>query len=249
MTGLGENMRGAEYNVSEREAILKELGFKEFFSDYAAIENYVSATRYSSGEDLIKSGSETGFLFYISSGRALVSPIQKYHAASHVILEAPCFTGEVSLFRGERTGSRVIALSECLVIRIAINPESIEVLFSDTRFLLEMCKRFAHKVVAETEQAIIYQSYDLTQKVARYFLDTRLANNEVNINKTLYAKTWGASKRHIQEIVRKFVVANIIEEVSDAGMKFSNKPMTYIVVNPEILFEIVRGKKQIGELI
>jgi len=238
---------------SEKDGIYKRFNFKRYFSDFMTIEPCIEIWRYLQGEYLIRPNSKVTHLFFIYEGKAVVSPIQDDYSSSHLIFEAPWFTGEVNLFRDEQTVSGVKAIKDCLCIQICTDPPVRDILLNDIVFLREMCLHFCNKVVDETKNAMDYQSLNATQQLVKYLQNTMLESKLVEIDIEKYADSMrnknstADNNRHIQSTLSKLEKAGVLDKIHGRKKKEEKLP-SYKIIDISRLEQIGTGELTMGEL-
>ena len=210
--------------------ILKKVGFCSFFSDYQAIDKFVMPVSFAPNEDITSNNQPK--LFYMYEGEALL--LHTRELKEKIYFKAPWFIGEFSLFRGESTFSKVIALTECKCIVIQLTDESKAILLNDNLFLRNMCKHLASSMVNDIRVAVLPDR----QKIARYILENSRNTEVFELNKDKIKVRLGISREYVISTIGRLVNDKIIEMVGSSP----NKPSTYKVVCKSKLESIANGR-------
>lgn len=215
---------------NKKSEILKKAEFCDFFSNYKAIDKFVTSASYYPNEDITSNNQSK--LVYLYEGEALLLHTREFK--EKIYFKAPWFIGEFNLFRGESTFSKVKALTNCKCFEIRLSDESKEILLDDNMFLRCMCKHLASSMVNDIRVAVLPDR----QKIAKYILEHSFGKETFELNKDKIKVRLGISREYVISTISRLVNDEILEMVS----KSPNKPSTYRVACAVKLGQIAHGK-------
>ncbi|MBU5301133.1 transcriptional regulator YeiL [Clostridium sporogenes] len=188
---------------------LEKHSIQQYFS--FDITPYSSLIYFNAGEYILKEGSFSSDLYYITDGKAKLYLTHKNGKISLInFLSAPCFIGEMELIGAQTHANGVQALTPCTCLSISIE-DCKDRLLNDNKFLKHLCLFLSKKAIGNTMNYTQNQSYPLDNRLAAFILMT--ANNNLYIEKHTEASEFlGISYRHLLYVLAKFCQKGILQK-------------------------------------
>lgn len=175
------------------------------------IRPYTSVVSFESGEDVLQEGTEPEFLYYLIDGRAKLFLSHENSRVSLIsFLNAPCFIGEMELLGAQKEAKGVTAITGCTCFAIRLR-DCRELLLQDAVFLRHLCLFLGRKVVGNTSNYSLNQSYPLDVRLANFILMTE-QGRVYRERHTETAEFLGVTYRHLLYVLAAFVRRGLLQK-------------------------------------
>lgn len=179
----------------------------------AFLSPQAQVTSYQRGDKIIDSNYDITHLYLILEGKAKICLIHENGKSSIIdFIQTGDFIGELTLLEAENTHKDVIAVTDCLCVRIPFSLAGYN-LTHNSEFLLHLCRYLGKKSLRRSLFHAKSQSYELKHRLAAHILN--LENDGIYHEKhTETAEYLGVSYRHL---------LYTMEQLRESGILISEK--------------------------
>ena len=187
---------------------INDKGFREYFSNH--FDTNVYLVKYKQNEIIINLGDEADTLYYLLKGKCQVNAINKDGKLIVInTINPSSLVGEIELIN-EDSSFLVKTIEESLLFALPYDTCK-KRLLSDANFLLHLCELLSEKERNQAIKLTQINSLPLENRLAAFILDNAI-KDKLSLRKTIIAESLGVSYRHLEKVMKDFVLEGILKK-------------------------------------